>query len=87
MASDKRIPKSDWGRAVMICNTWNKERSWPKAYLFVRNPSTDTHGLIVLEDVIDLEKGIHQELLDDFSLTSIATAISFWKWAHKEQGL
>jgi len=85
--SDKRIPKSDWGRAVMLCNTWNKERRWPKAYLYVHDPSTDTVGSIRLEEQIDLEKGIHQELLDDFTDTVIASANLFWEWAHKEQGL
>lgn len=84
--SDRRIPRNDWGRTIMICNTWNMERNWPKAYLRVANAS-DNYGLIVLENAFDLEKGIHQELLDDFTLTAIGTAFQFWKWAHQEQGL
>ncbi len=84
--SDKRIPQKDWARAVMACNTWNKEKRWPKAYLYVADPSKDTVGMIMLEGQIDLEKGIHQELFNDFTDTIIATATSFWKWAHTEQG-
>ena len=87
VASDKRIPKTDWARAMMICNTWNKDRRWPKAYLNVRNPDTDTTATIALEQHLDCEKGIHQELLEDFANTIWATSISFWEWAHKEQGL
>jgi len=85
ITSDKRIPKNDWGRAVMVCNTWNKERFWPKAYLSVRDPA-DTYGTIVLEWQADFEKGVHQELLDDFSMMILSSGITFWKWAHQEQG-
>ncbi len=85
--SDKRIAKDEWSRAIMLCNTWNSERRWPKAYLEVKNPATDTFGMILLEEQIDLEKGIHQELFDDFSNTFVVTVGSFWKWAHQEKGL
>ncbi len=87
VVSNKRIPKSDWARAIMVCNTWNKEWRWPTAYLYVSDPSTDTTGTIRLEQQIDLEPGIHQELLGDFTDTIITGAFAFWKWAHKEQGL
>ena len=85
--TNKRIPKSDWGRAVMICNTWNKEKRWPKAYLYVKDPSTDLTASILLEQQIDLEHGIHEELLDDFTFTTISGMFAFWEWAHQEQGL
>jgi hypothetical protein len=85
--SDKRIARDEWARAVMLCNQWNTERRWPKAYLQVKDPASDNYGAILLEEQIDLEKGIHQELLDDFSNTFVVTAGSFWEWAHKEKGL
>ncbi|HLZ60092.1 MAG TPA: YbjN domain-containing protein, partial [Ktedonosporobacter sp.] len=85
--SDRRIPRNDWGRAVMICNTWNKERYWPKAFLSVRNPDSDAYGAITLEWQIDLGKGIHQELLNDFTMTILSGGIAFWKWAHQEQSM
>ena len=85
--SDKRIPRNDWGRVVMMCNTWNKERRWPKAFLYTRNPGSDATATIVLEENLDLDTGIHQELLDDFTLTTISGILQFWKWAHQEQGL
>jgi len=85
--SDKRIPKSDWEKIIMLCNTWNRERRWPKAYLYVRDSATDTIGHIRLEQQIDLEQGIHQELFNDFTNTIILGAFLFWEWAHKEQNL
>ena len=85
--AEKRIRRDDWDRALRLCNTWNKENRWPKAYLHVNDPATDATGEIRLEENIDLEKGIHQELFDDWTDTAIATASNFWKWIHQEHGL
>lgn len=87
ITSNKRIAKSDWGRAIFACNTWNKERRWPKAYLDVSDPNKDSWGYIALEHQILLSAGIHQELLDNFTDTVILGGYSFWEWAAKEQGL
>jgi hypothetical protein len=87
VSCSRPIDKSDWGRAVTLCNTWHREMRWPKAYLRVKDPATDTAGSIVLEEQIDLEKGIHQELFDDFTNTIIAASNQFWEWAHREHGL
>lgn len=84
--SDKRIPKSDWGRAIMLCNTWNQEKRWPKAFLDVKKPDSDTTATIQLNYDIDLQQGIHQELFDDMTETIIRGGMLFWEWAHKEQG-
>ncbi len=84
--SDKPIPKAEWGRIVMLCNTWNKEKRWPKAYLSVEDASS-TRGEIVLGESIDLDTGIHQELLDDYTLTMIIGTTLFWEWLHKEHGI
>lgn len=84
--STRRIPKPEWGLAVMLCNTWNTEKRWPKAYLYIRDNSAET-AEIRLDQSIDLETGVHQELLDDFTNTMTSGAIQFWMWAHKEKGL
>lgn len=82
--SDKRINRDQWDRTYSLCNLWNKERRWPKAYLSW-NEDDDQTGEICLEGQIDLEVGIHQELFNDFTTTVLATAYQFWKWAHQEQ--
>ena len=84
--SDRRIAKSDWGRAVMACNTWNRERRWPKAYLIADAAEDDT-GKISLDLDVDLEQGVHQELLDEMLDSVFFGGGFFWKWAHQEQGL
>jgi hypothetical protein len=84
--ADKRISRNVWGQAVMLCNTWNKEKRWPKAFLYVKDAASDQYGQVMLEEQIDLEEGIHQELLNDFTFTVISGANTFWEWA-KPQGL
>ncbi len=80
------IQPQDVDRAIRMCNTWNADKRWPKAYLRMRQDAGRSYGRIVLEGQLDLEKGVHQELFDDFTGTIIATANAFWEWAHKEQG-
>lgn len=82
---DKVIPKSQWGNALMLCNTWNKERRWPKVFLNIENLENDTTAKIFLQENIDLGEGIHQELLDDYTETVLVAAIEFLKWMHKEK--
>jgi hypothetical protein len=83
--STKRIASEDWARVIMLCNTWNLERRWPKAYLRVNEQQS--HGEVILEENLDLEQGIHQELLNDFSATAIAASFAFWKWMHQDNGV
>jgi hypothetical protein len=87
VVSDKPIPRQDWEKIVMLCNTWNQQKRWPKAYLNISNPETDQNGFIVLEEHIDLQQGIHQELFNDWTSTVISASSGFWMWLNKEQEL
>lgn len=80
------IPRGEFSRVLALCNEWNRDRRWPKAYLFHRSVD-DEPGAIYLEENIDLAPGIHQELLDDWLDTMRSAAVEFWIWAHREQGL
>jgi len=85
--ADRRVPRDQWGQAIMMCNTWNCEKRWPKAYLHVGDAESDSTGEIILEEQLDTgDAGIHQELLDHLTLTIIAGCHLFWTWAHQEQG-
>jgi len=75
--SSTRIKKTDWDRVLFLCNTWNETKRWPKAYLHVRDREKDSTGVVYLEEQIDLEPGIHQELLDDFTVTVFTGGNSF----------
>lgn len=85
--SDKQIPRSDWGQVLMFCNTWTKEKRWPRAYLYASDPDSDARGQIVLDHHIDLSPGVHQELLDDWCITVLTTADDFWEKATRDLNL
>lgn len=86
--SDRFFPKDRWGSAIMLCNTWNRDYRWPKAYVLIPETGNgEPAAEIVLERQIDLEHGVHAELLDRFITGAIAGAITFWQWAVHEQGM
>lgn len=86
VTSDRRIAQWSWGKAMLLCNQWNGERRWPKAFLFY--PADDAEfGEVVLEGQLDLEHGVHMELFEYFTDATVSGAYQFWKWAHEEQGL
>jgi len=83
VASDAEIPASELGAALFFCNSWNKDKRWPKTY--VNFKEGESHGRIFCEEQIDLEKGVHQELLDDFAITCFSAANAFWKQVGEEK--
>lgn len=68
-------------QAITLCNKWNRERRWPKAYARINE---DGEARITLEQSLDLEMGIHQALLNDFTKLALATSIGFWEWLEEE---
>jgi tetratricopeptide (TPR) repeat protein len=75
--SNKRIPREKWNDAFFICNQWNLHSRWPSAFFVIRNEE-DKYGFIVLEYHLDLEAGIHQQLLDNITSEMIASGYKFW---------
>jgi hypothetical protein len=86
VTSDRHIPQWAWGKAVLLCNQWNADRRWPKAYLHYQASDAE-FGEIIMEGQFDLEEGIHTELFTSFTDTTVSASYQFWKWAHQEQGL
>lgn len=84
--STRRFARDSWDWCLYLANEWNKKMRYPKAYFLVADPESDKTGEIRLEQYIDLEKGIHQELLDSVIFTMMGGATRFWSWL-KEQNL
>ena len=79
LLDDRVIPDRDHGRAVLACNKWNKEKRWPKTFLAVGSDAQ-----IIGEEQIDLETGIHDELLADYIATMISAGWSMFVTLSKE---
>lgn len=84
MVGSRMFPVNHHARMMMLCNTWNVQRIYPKAYAFSDSRLTEPVVAIILERVISLETGIHQRLLNHFTDQTISGAIEFWRWATKE---
>ncbi|WP_052890963.1 YbjN domain-containing protein [Thermogemmatispora carboxidivorans] len=83
--TSRRFQPESWERALVLCNTWNRERRWPKSYLRSYEAESAAYAEICLEEHIDLEAGIHQELLFSYTMTFFSASLSFWRWLHQEQ--
>jgi len=73
------------GDALMACNEWNLDRRYPKAALRT-GTAEDSSGRFFLQMAFDLEKGIHQELLDDTVVVFVMGVDQFCRWLHDSKG-
>ena len=83
--SDRRIPKSQWNTALILCNMWNNQMRWPKSCLYVEDSFKSTTGTIQLDHHLDLTGGTTQGLIDNAVSNIIRGGIRFWNWAIQEQ--
>jgi hypothetical protein len=72
------VPSERKGESLLWCNTWNATKGWPKAYFH------EQHSKIIGEFSIDIEKGIHDELLKDMLLKAIGGGWAMYKELAKE---
>ncbi|CAG7609694.1 YbjN domain-containing protein [Leucobacter soli] len=67
---------ADFTRAVELCNTWNAEQIWPKAYT-----RFDDDGAlhILTEHNVDYEQGITDGQLTQQLVCAVSTSIAFFE--------
>jgi hypothetical protein len=82
---EKEYDRSQWAACMDACNNWNSSHRWPATYL--RISESDNRADVCCEFNVDLEQGVHQELLDDMINTFIAATIEFLKWMRDDRGL
>src|SRR5690349_20162023 len=83
----QRIPKSDWDRVLRLCNEWNALYKMPKVYLEVDDPNTSTTGRVVCEQWINLDPGIHQELVNHLTSSFFSACFGFWRWLERQNAM
>jgi hypothetical protein len=81
--SDKVIEEKNLGLALALCNTWNKDRFGPKVYVEPADENGKS-GKFVMRDDFNLRAGIHQELFNDLTASTISYAYNFWTWAYDQ---
>ena len=75
---DQRVLKDDWGTVLSLCNTWNNQRHWPRARLYM--PENNTVGNIKLDFHVSINNEITPELFAAITDDVVRGAISFWEW-------
>ena len=82
-----RVPRGDWDRSLKLCNEWNALYKMPKVYFEVDDPNKSATGRIVCEQWIDLEAGVHQELVNQFTSTFFSACFGFWRWLERQHAI
>jgi len=83
----KRVPRAEWDRQIRLCNEWNALYKLPKVYLEVDDPNASATGRIVCEQWLNLDPGIHQELVDHLTSTFFSSCFGFWRWLERQDVL
>jgi hypothetical protein len=83
----RRVPRPDWDRVLRLCNEWNAHYKMPKVYFEVDDPNSSATGRVVCEQWIDLEVGIHQELVNHLASTFFSSCFGFWRWLVRQNAL
>ncbi|MBV8269348.1 MAG: YbjN domain-containing protein [Planctomycetaceae bacterium] len=82
-----RVPRPDWDRMLRLCNEWNTLYKMPKVYLEVDDPNASTTGRVVCEQWLNLEAGIHQELVNQLTSTFFSACFGFWRWMRRQDAM
>lgn len=82
--STRRFSSDRWDWCLLMVNEWNARMRYPKAYFHAPDTANGKTGEIRLEQYTDLEKGVHQELLDSLTYTVMGGAMRFWSWLNDQ---
>ena len=91
IVADRRVDAKDYPKAHELCDKWNANYRWPRAYLEIGAPDEKDgepdSGVLAMDYQLLLDKGIHQALFDDLVSDAIATSWAFWKMAREKFNL
>ena len=83
----RRNPRSEWDRMLRLCNEWNAQYKMPKVYFEVDDPNASATGRVVCEQWLNLEEGVHQELVNQLTSTFFSACFGFWRWLERQNAL
>jgi hypothetical protein len=72
----KEVPVGRSGESLVFCNTWNRDHFLPQVFFH------EERNTIMARISVDLEKGIHDELLEDI-IRQVSFLWQFYKEAAK----
>jgi len=81
---DNKIPEARLSQAIYFCNQYHRNYLFPTVYVVIAEEDGIRKGRFWVQQTFDLEKGIHQEGLLNFTRMFVGGCISFHKWILKE---
>lgn len=97
MVCDRRVDPPLFDLAYRLCNTWQNEYWFPRAFLEVPDPperkegeeemAWNPSGSLVLDYQIPFPKGLSQEALNELIRRLVANSWDFWKMARERFSL
>jgi hypothetical protein len=72
---------------LRLCNEWNALYKMPKVFFEVEDPNTSTTGQVVCEQWLNLEPGIHQELVNRTTDSFFSACFGFWRWLERQNAM
>jgi hypothetical protein len=82
---DARIPKRKWGAAFQLCNAFNTEALFGRAFLSIQEGQEEAP--LRFDAVIDCTDGVSQQFLQTLINSHIASACMFYKMAYEDKAL
>jgi len=90
---DRRIPRERFPEAMQLCNRWNADCRWPRAWLDIPDPEPDAEeapepasGNLVLDFQVPLRGPLPPGLVDGIIQAVISANGDFWKRAREGHG-
>lgn len=92
--SDRRVPAEHLSLAYLLCNQWNTQWRWPRAFVDIPRVTAGdgpdplpASGVLTLDFQIYLNQRIHQALFDSLLAPVQEATWAFWAMAHLEYEL
>jgi hypothetical protein len=82
---DARIPKRKWGAALQLCNAYNTEARFGRAFLRIQEGQEEAP--LRFDAVIDCTDGVSQQFLQTLINSHLASACMFYNMAHEDKAL
>jgi len=82
-ASGLDIAPEDSARALELCNRWNEQHWWPKAYVEAGEEESEFRHLRC-EDTLRTGPSLSQALVEEFTAAAVEGCKRFWQWLTEE---
>lgn len=82
---DRPVPREAWNDVTLMCNAWNSEHRWPKAFVITLEQDSASVGFVELSAEIPVKHGASPRMLDDFTGRVVHGTFEFFRWFREQR--